>query len=195
MFRLTCGDCRLLSLLQAGPGCGLHPAFPAPSVFLRVIAEARLGHPMPRECDRLQYSTVMPRAGGASSIPEASHVNPVVSGILDRPGKPGDDTEESCLITPREARFCHRLLPFANLFARNSASTSTRAGRGPPGGVTRCTAPSGCFQSFRITSTAPEAMASPTMKSGRSAMPSPAVSSGMTASPLLTRNWLAGRTL
>ena len=32
---------------------------------------------------------------------------------------------------------------FANCFIKNSASTSTRAGRGPPGGVTRCTAPSG----------------------------------------------------
>jgi hypothetical protein len=31
--RPTCGDCRLLSLLQAGHGCGLHPAFPAPLSF------------------------------------------------------------------------------------------------------------------------------------------------------------------
>jgi hypothetical protein len=28
---LACGTCRLHSLLQAGHGCGLHPAFPAPS--------------------------------------------------------------------------------------------------------------------------------------------------------------------
>jgi hypothetical protein len=36
-------------------------------------------------------SAVMPRAGGASSIPEAFHVSAAVSGILDRPVKPGDD--------------------------------------------------------------------------------------------------------
>jgi hypothetical protein len=30
-FGWTCGDCRLRFLLQAGHGCGLHPAFPAPS--------------------------------------------------------------------------------------------------------------------------------------------------------------------
>src|SRR5215469_12780285 len=32
-----CGDCHLLSLLQAGHGCGLHPAFPAPLNFLRAF--------------------------------------------------------------------------------------------------------------------------------------------------------------
>ncbi len=31
----SCGDCRLLFLLQAGHGCGLHPAFPAPSSLKR----------------------------------------------------------------------------------------------------------------------------------------------------------------
>ena len=31
MFGQTCGDCRQLFLLLAGHGCGLHPAFPAPS--------------------------------------------------------------------------------------------------------------------------------------------------------------------
>jgi hypothetical protein len=31
----TCGDCRLLFLLQAGHGCGQHPAFPAPSSSFR----------------------------------------------------------------------------------------------------------------------------------------------------------------
>jgi hypothetical protein len=37
-------------------------------------------------------STVMLRESGASSIPEASRCNSPVSGILDRPVKPGDDT-------------------------------------------------------------------------------------------------------
>src|SRR5450432_1088029 len=85
--------------------------------------------------------------------------------------------------------------PFAKCLVRKSASTSTRAGRGPPGGVTRCTAPSACFQPFRITSTSPDATASPTIKSGRSAMPSPASNAGISASPLLTRSGPAGRTL
>ena len=31
MFGQTCGDCRQLFYLLAGHGCGLHPAFPAPS--------------------------------------------------------------------------------------------------------------------------------------------------------------------
>src|SRR3954454_16050758 len=29
----TCGDCRLHFFLQAGHGCSLHPAFPAPLVM------------------------------------------------------------------------------------------------------------------------------------------------------------------
>jgi hypothetical protein len=39
-------------------------------------------------------SAVMPRESGASSIPEASQLNSAVSGILDRPIKSGDDTEQ-----------------------------------------------------------------------------------------------------
>ena len=31
MFGQTCGNCRQLFYLLAGHGCGLHPAFPAPS--------------------------------------------------------------------------------------------------------------------------------------------------------------------
>src|SRR6266853_85318 len=99
----------------------------------------------------------------------------------------------------RKERLCPRYevlrFPFAKCLVRKSPSTSTRAGRGPPGGVTRCTAPSACFQPFRITSTSPDATASPTIKSGRSAMPSPASNAGISASPLLTRSGPAGRTL
>jgi hypothetical protein len=40
---LACGHCRLLTLLQAGHGCGLHPAFPAPSVLKRVTKDASPG--------------------------------------------------------------------------------------------------------------------------------------------------------
>jgi len=35
----------------------------------------------------------MLRESGASSIPEASRMNADVSGILERPVKPGDDVE------------------------------------------------------------------------------------------------------
>ena len=45
-----------------------------------------------RECGATP-SDVMPRDGGASSIPEASRLSTAVSGILDRPIKSGDDTE------------------------------------------------------------------------------------------------------
>ncbi len=43
MFGQACGDCRLLFLLQAGHGCGLHPAFPAPSSSRGHEIDARLG--------------------------------------------------------------------------------------------------------------------------------------------------------
>jgi hypothetical protein len=39
----TCGDCRQLFLLLAGHGCGLHPAFPAPSVLMRDETDAQPG--------------------------------------------------------------------------------------------------------------------------------------------------------
>jgi len=37
-------------------------------------------------------SAVMPRAGGASSIPEASAIEAMSRGVLDRPVEPGDDS-------------------------------------------------------------------------------------------------------
>jgi hypothetical protein len=43
LLRRTCGDCRLLFLLQAGHGCGQHPAFPAPSSCRRDANDASLG--------------------------------------------------------------------------------------------------------------------------------------------------------
>src|SRR6185437_15908529 len=45
---LTCGDCRLLSLLQAGHGCGLHPAFPAPFALSRVMSGKTRAHRVAR---------------------------------------------------------------------------------------------------------------------------------------------------
>jgi hypothetical protein len=43
MFGQACGDCRQLFCLLAGHGCGLHPAFPAPSVLQEDATDARLG--------------------------------------------------------------------------------------------------------------------------------------------------------
>jgi len=45
----TCGNCRLLFLLQAGHGRGQRPAFPAPSRSQRAANDAKLGHQAPRE--------------------------------------------------------------------------------------------------------------------------------------------------
>jgi hypothetical protein len=39
-------------------------------------------------------SAVMPRACGASSIPEASRLSTAVAGTLDRPVEPGDNVEK-----------------------------------------------------------------------------------------------------
>ena len=50
----TCGDCRLLFLLQAGHGRGQRPAFPAPSFVMRAFVMRanlmrKLGRDAPRE--------------------------------------------------------------------------------------------------------------------------------------------------
>src|SRR6201999_1725776 len=157
-----------------GSGCVVHPAFPAPSCFRERRIEQNPDACAPRGCGRLPNALlVIPGRDEVASRFAASR---------------NDDVKGICL--DPYLRF-----PLAKCFNRNSASTSTRAGRGPPGGVTQCSAPSGCFQPFRITSTAPDAIASPTMNSGRSAIPSPAISAGMTASPLLARNAPPGRTL
>jgi len=58
-------------LLHAGHGCGQHPAFPAPSIFEGDVL-AKLGRDTRREIASVWISIVMPRAGGASSIPETS---------------------------------------------------------------------------------------------------------------------------
>jgi hypothetical protein len=43
MYGQACGDCRQLFLLLAGHGCGLHPAFPAPSPQFKRDLFAKLG--------------------------------------------------------------------------------------------------------------------------------------------------------
>jgi hypothetical protein len=102
----TCGDCRLLFLLQAGHGCGQHPAFPAPSISreggptepTRTFHAARTKHHVSYCHAPRQRVFSMPRRPGSSIA---------VSGILDRPVKPGDDERESgCLKFESELR-CH----------------------------------------------------------------------------------------
>ena len=50
LFGQTCGNCRQLFYLLAGHGCGLHPAFPAPSQFWRARAKHHSDAMAPRDC-------------------------------------------------------------------------------------------------------------------------------------------------
>src|SRR6201999_3368209 len=65
-------------LLQAGHGCGQHPAFPAPSLFRGRRMRHHPGAFVPREgggvsfFPRIVLLGVIARARGRSSIPEAS---------------------------------------------------------------------------------------------------------------------------
>jgi hypothetical protein len=75
-----------------GCGCAKHPAFPAPSDCRGTCKMHRSGA---RQCRGKveSYSPLScPASSGASSIPEASWSSTAVSGILDRPVEPGDDT-------------------------------------------------------------------------------------------------------
>ncbi|MGY4307569.1 hypothetical protein ACVIJ6_004812 [Bradyrhizobium sp. USDA 4369] len=72
----TCGDCRLLFLLQAGHGCDGHPAFPAPSLWRgrsdEQHSDARCGREEESVC--LGAAHVSPSLRGATrrSNPESS---------------------------------------------------------------------------------------------------------------------------
>jgi hypothetical protein len=67
MFGQTCGNCRQLFLLLAGHGCGLHPAFPAPSSISGANLRQKLGRVSAagtlRLCSKMlaTFSAVMPR--------------------------------------------------------------------------------------------------------------------------------------
>jgi len=112
MFGQSCGDCRLLFLLQAGHGCGLHPAFPAPSIDFE---GARLMHNSGTTCrgkakacsgrclSRPRRSS--PGLTGRSSIPETAVLNRDASGILDAPLRAGHDGGEWC----RSSEPCRRI--------------------------------------------------------------------------------------
>src|SRR6185437_3030874 len=98
MFRLTCGDCRLLSLLQAGHGCGLHPAFPAPSVFwggdLQDSGEFRRENVVACHCEERKRRRVRRSSaseGGSKSTASLAR-NDEPSGEIAFPVSPVDTT-------------------------------------------------------------------------------------------------------
>jgi hypothetical protein len=59
MFGQACGDCRQLFFLLAGHGCGLHPAFPAPSLISEGARRTQDSDATaPRERESLFFSAV-----------------------------------------------------------------------------------------------------------------------------------------
>jgi hypothetical protein len=79
MLRRTCGDCRLRFLLQAGHGCGLHPAFPAPSEFQEDATRRITRAFLPRECEVVPsplFDTLKPMDGGARLDARAQRRSP-----------------------------------------------------------------------------------------------------------------------
>ena len=68
---------------------------------------------------------------------------------------------------------------------RKSSRTATRIGRGPPAGVSRCSASVGAVHSSSTVTSRPALIASQTRKSGCSAIPTPASSEAPKASALL----------
>ena len=71
-----------------------HPAFPAPSRYDEGGSDEKLGRNAPRECEPASPPLPCPALSGAPSIPETFVLEREVSGILDRPVKPGDDDIE-----------------------------------------------------------------------------------------------------
>jgi len=62
LFGQTCGDCRQLFYLLAGHGCGLHPAFPAPSSIRGSKNDTPLGYD---RAARMRCHVARPHAGPA----------------------------------------------------------------------------------------------------------------------------------
>src|ERR1700761_301501 len=105
MFRRTCGDCRLLFLLQAGHRCVRCTGIPC---ALSMRGTRTMHYPgifVPRECGgmssgEIRPRAVMPREGGASSFPEAPLLKPKRLRNTGSPGRAGRSTEgveSSCL--------------------------------------------------------------------------------------------------
>src|SRR5215469_785128 len=49
LLLLACAKCTFFA--RKAHGCGLHPAFPAPSLFSEGETDAKLGQIVPRECE------------------------------------------------------------------------------------------------------------------------------------------------
>jgi len=75
----------------AGAACTRSSLRPLP--LTRAKVQATLGHIMPRECGVIS-PVVIARESGRSSTPRLVGSSSGVSGILDRPVKPGDDIGE-----------------------------------------------------------------------------------------------------
>ena len=75
MFRRTCGDYRVLTILRTGCGCSGHPAFPAPSDLSRAKAHAKLGRIAPRECRLASSPLSCPAKGGGIQYAAASQLD------------------------------------------------------------------------------------------------------------------------
>ena len=84
----------VLFYCTGGHGCFAHPAFSA-LLISRAVHFQHLGHFVPRERRVTPPFAVMPRECGAPSTRRPLGLITSVSGILDRPVKPGDDDRES----------------------------------------------------------------------------------------------------
>jgi hypothetical protein len=124
-FGWTCGDyaCVLLPFAHKAAGAAKHPAFPAPSVF-GGDAEAKLGRD--RAAGMRRHTSPSCPAEAGHPVFETSRTSTTVSGMLDRPVRPGDDSGHigcltSCIARTRDCRPGQ-----ANSLRRVAASSSER---------------------------------------------------------------------
>ena len=82
---LACGQCRLLFLLQAGHGCGQHPAFPAPSYLSRAMSLQNSGKTCRGNAESPPLRCHAPLHAGHPVLQRRLGLSTTVSGILDRP--------------------------------------------------------------------------------------------------------------
>ena len=115
---------RVLFCCTRGLGCNAHPAFPAPSLFSRVVCFQHLGHVMPRE--RGLVSAVLLAAGPSRRRATARLLDEVVAREA-RQFKPGDDIgERGCLKIESESRRVRRR---PERFRASSASVRAKTTR------------------------------------------------------------------
>src|SRR3981189_1194671 len=84
----------VLFCCTGGHGCNAHPAFPAPSVGEGGTKEQNSDAFVPRERGTASPSVSCPASCEASSMPRPLGSSTCASGILERPGGPGDDDRE-----------------------------------------------------------------------------------------------------